>query len=75
MDPQILWAQLLSAYAEGDYDVMEERATELMEHLDGGGFPPQAIDRPDFDPDFQGALVRAGCRFTLDIVQSQWSPV
>jgi len=39
MDPQATWDQLLAAYAAGDWDVIEERATDLIAWLDRGGFP------------------------------------
>ena len=50
MDPQTAWDQLLAALAEGDWDVIEERATELAEWLDRDGFPPRIVQRDDFDP-------------------------
>src|SRR3989442_1598497 len=45
MDPQATWDQLLCAYAEGDWDAIEERATELLEWLDRGGFPPKVLSK------------------------------
>ena len=46
MDPQAAWDQLLAAYADGDWDAIEERATALMGWLDRGGFPPKVLENP-----------------------------
>ena len=73
MDPQAAWDQLLSAYAQGDWDVIEERATELLEWLDRGGFPPKVICNPAVGPEFNSAIVRAACAFALETVQGEWS--
>ena len=70
MDPQAAWDQLLSAYADGDWDEIEERATDLLAWLDRGGFPPKIVDA---DADWNSALARAGCRHALEILQSAWS--
>ena len=43
MDPQATWDQLLAAYAAGDWDILEERATDLIAWLDRGGFPPTIL--------------------------------
>ena len=72
MDPQAAWDQLLSAYMAGDWDSIEERATELIEWLDRGGFPPKALNK-DLGPDWDRALARAGCLHALETVQGQWS--
>ncbi len=72
MNPQTTWDQLLSAYAEGDWDAIEERATELIEWLDRGGAPPKVVNRPGLGPEWNEALARAGCLFALESVQSQW---
>jgi hypothetical protein len=73
MDPQAAWDQLLSAYAEGDWDRIEERATELLEWLNRGGFPPKVLSNPGLGPDLNRALARAGCLFALEAVQGEWS--
>lgn len=72
MDPQIAWEQLLAAYQAGDWNLIEERATALIEWLDRGGFPPNILVRADLDPDWNRTLARAGCLFALDAVQSAW---
>ena len=61
MDPQATWDQLLCAFREGDWDVIEERATDLIEWLDRGGFPPKDLAHPGLGPDWDRALARAGC--------------
>ena len=38
MDPQAAWDQLLAACAAGDWEQIEERATDLLAWLDRGGF-------------------------------------
>lgn len=73
MDPQAAWDQLLSAYAEGDWDTIEEQATNLIEWLDRGGFPPKVLSCDRLDADGQRALARAGCQFALETVNSQWT--
>jgi hypothetical protein len=73
MDPQATWEQLLSAYAAGDWDAIEERATELIEHLDRGGTPPRVVNRLGLGPDWDRAQAYSGCLFALETVQAQWS--
>ena len=72
MDPQATWEQLLAAYAAGDWDVIEERATDLIEWLDRGGFPPKVLNRSDLGQDWDRAMARAGCLFALETVQAEW---
>ena len=72
MDPQVAWEQLLAAYAAGDWDILEERATDLIAWLDRGGFPPTIIRQPDFDPDWNRALARAGCAHALSVLNDEW---
>jgi hypothetical protein len=72
MNPQTAWDQLLAAYAAGDWDRIEKRATELIEWLDRGGVPPKVL-RQDLGPDWNRALARAGCLFAIEVVQSEWS--
>jgi hypothetical protein len=59
MDPQAAWDQLLAAYAAGDWDQIEELATDLLAWLDRGGFPPMIIQQPDLDSDWNRALAVA----------------
>lgn len=73
MDPQATWDQLLSAYAEGDWDVIEKRATDLLAWLDRGGFPPQVVSAAGLGPEFIRALARAGCLLALETIQAQWN--
>lgn len=73
MDPQAAWDQLLAAYAAGDWDEIQARATDLIEWLDRGGFPPTVLRQPGLDSDWNQALARAGCLHALNIVQSAWS--
>ena len=72
MDPQATWEQLLAAYAAGDWDLIEERATELIEWLDRGGFPPKVLTHSDLGEDGNRVLARAGCLFALEAVQGAW---
>lgn len=73
MDPQACWDQLLAAYAAGEWDQIEERATDLLAWLDRGGFPPTIIRRPSIDADWNHVLARAGCLCALEIVRVNWS--
>ena len=72
MDPHATWEQLLAAYAAGDWDLIEERATDLIEWLDRGGFPPKVLTKSEFGQDGDRALARAGCMFALEDVQGAW---
>ena len=72
MDPQATWDQLLAAFAAGDWDIIEERATDLLAWLDRGGFPPKVLPRSDLGDNGNHALARAGCWFALDAVQGAW---
>ena len=51
MDPQTTWDQLLTAYAAGDWDLIEERATDLLAWLDRGGFPPKVLPKSELGED------------------------
>ena len=44
MDPQAAWDQLLAAFADGDWDTIEERATDLLAWLNRDGFPPTVLN-------------------------------
>jgi hypothetical protein len=72
MDPQATWDQLLAAYAAGDWEQIEERATDLLAWLDRGGFPPTIIQQPELDGDWNRTLARAGCVHALEVVRSEW---
>lgn len=74
MDPQIAWEQLLSAYAEGDWDRIVEHGEALLDWLDRGGFPPRVMNHPGLGSDWDRMLTRAGCLFALENVQSEWRP-
>ena len=75
MDPQATWDQLLAAYVAGDWDVIEERAHELLEWLDRGGFPPKILQIEDIDPEWNSVLAQAGCHYALASMQSEWRPL
>ena len=71
MNPQAAWDQLLCAYTEGDWDVIEQCATDLLVWLDRGGIPPKVL-LVNLGPHWNCALARAGCLVALDICQSEW---
>jgi hypothetical protein len=73
MDPQAAWDQLLCAYSEGDWDTIEERATDLLAWLDRGGFPPQVLANPGLGPEWDRVLARAGCAHALELLETRWS--
>src|SRR5262249_219354 len=54
MDPQAAWDRLLAAYAAGDWDQIEELATDLLAWLNRDGFPPTVIRQSDLDADWRG---------------------
>lgn len=72
MDPQVAWEQLFAAYAAGDWDILEDRATDLIGWLDRGGVPPTILDQPDLDSDWNRALARAGCAYALRLLNEEW---
>ena len=47
MDPQATWEDLLAAYAESDWERVEELAEVLLQWLARGGFPPRATTGSD----------------------------
>lgn len=71
MNPQIVWEELLRAYAEENWDVIEERASALLRWLDDGGHPPH-VQAENLGPNWNRALARAGCMVALEILQSEW---
>ncbi len=73
MDPQATWDQLLSAYAEGDWDRIEELALALSEWLRNGGFPPTVLGKSGLGAEFEQALAQAGCDFCLNALNSRWA--
>ncbi|MFO0966119.1 MAG: hypothetical protein U0793_11125 [Gemmataceae bacterium] len=73
MDPQETWDQLLTAYAEGDWDRIEELATALSEWLRKGGFPPTVLGQPGLGAEFEQALAQAGCDFCLETLNARWA--
>ena len=73
MNPQVTWEQLLAAYAAGDWDIIEERATALLAWLDRDGIPPAIIKHPSIGSEWNTVLARTACLLALDSVQSRWS--
>ena len=65
MDPQTAWDDLLSAYADGDWDHVEDLAAALLHWLQRGGFPPRATTGSDMGQDWDRVIALAGCRFAL----------
>ena len=70
MDPQAAWGQLLSAYAAGYWDQVEELASALLDWLDRDGFPPKILNCPDPGPEWDRAFTHAGCSLALKAVRS-----
>jgi hypothetical protein len=63
MDPQASWEQLLEAYADGDWDRVEDLAEALLTWLERDGFPPRATTGSDLGQDWDRAVALAACRF------------
>lgn len=72
MDPQAAWERLLCAYADGDWDDLEDVAVALSNWLRKGGFPPVVIGDPALGLDFEGALAKAGCEFVLCVLRTRY---
>ena len=73
MDPQAAWDRLLAAYAEGDWDSLEELAVALGNWLQMGGFPPVVLGHPGLGLEFEKALATAGCKFVLATLRTRWN--
>ena len=73
MDPQFTWEQLLSAYAKGDWDRIQEHAEALLDWLDRGQCPPKILNVDGLGPDWDRALMRAGCFLALETMDGTWS--
>jgi len=65
MDPQVTWDDLLSAYADGDWNHVEELAEALLDWLQRGGFPPRAVTGSHMGQDWDRVIALAGCRFAV----------
>jgi hypothetical protein len=65
MDPQANWEQLLEAYAEGDWDRVQDVADGLLHWLQRGGVPPRATTGRDLGGDWDRAIALAACRLAL----------
>jgi hypothetical protein len=65
MDPQASWDQLLEAYADGDWDHVQDLAEGLIHWLSRDGFPPRATTGSDMGRPWDRAIALAGCRFAL----------
>ena len=63
MDPQAAWEQLLDAYADQDWDLVEELADGLIHWVERGGFPPRATTGSDLGQLWDKAIAVAACRF------------
>ena len=63
---------LAVAYSAGDWDQIQERATDLIAWLDRGGFPPLIVPNSELDSNWNRALARAGCLYALDLVHTTW---
>jgi hypothetical protein len=63
MDPQASWDQLLEAYADGDWDRVQDLAEGLRHWLSRGGFPPRATTGSDLGQDWDREIALAACRF------------
>lgn len=50
MDPQAAWDQLLAAYAAGDWDILEERATDLTAGSTAAAFRRRSSVNPTLIP-------------------------
>lgn len=72
MDLQAAWDRLLAAYAEGDWETVEESAMALSQWLRKDGFPPVVLGNPSLGPEFEGVLAKAACAFVLDVLRARW---
>lgn len=66
MDPQTAWDELLAAYDDLDWPVVEERATALLQWLDRGGFPPRLAGVHAAGRDWSRMVVQFACKLARD---------
>ena len=66
MDPQAAWDQLLAAYADRDWQQIDELACGLLDWLNRGGFPPQTSPSHQLDKNWNRAVSLFACRFAID---------
>lgn len=69
MDPQAAWDQLLAAYADRDWQQVDELAAGLVNWLGRGGFPPQTSPSHQLDDAWNRAVSRFACEFAIDQAQ------
>lgn len=65
MDPDVAWQELRAAMSAQDDEAAREWAANLLEWLDGGGFPPQALEPSDLDDETRRFAVRRTCLAVL----------
>jgi len=75
MDPQASWDQLLEAYAEGEWEHVQDLAEGLLHWLSRGGFPPRAVTGSDLGQAWDRAIALAACRFALARVAKEVADV
>ena len=66
MDPQTAWDDLLAAYADGNWQLVDELADGLITWLTRGGFPPRATTGADLGQDWDRTVALAACRFAVE---------
>jgi hypothetical protein len=66
MDPQVVWENLLDAYADNDWPAATEHAEALLSWMERGGFPPQTVASRQLRPELERVIAIAACQFALD---------
>ena len=69
MDPQVTWKELIAAYIEHDWDIVQESADALLLWLDQDGFPPETAPELRLGRDWNRAVVQAACQYASDLAR------
>ena len=67
MDPQATWRDLLDAWIEHDWSRLQEAATDLLNWMDRGGFPPEMLSDRQMGALWNEPMIRAVCKFADDV--------
>lgn len=68
MDPEATWCRLLETLESDQREEAAEAASNLLDWLSRGGFPPQVIPGRMLPEPWNRAVTRSACQFAL-----QWA--
>lgn len=71
MDPQAAWREMLTAFEAGDSETAFERATDLLDWLERGGFPPLTSSPPTNNDAWNRQMATLACQLIRDQSKNQ----